>query len=162
TYFMDMGMGDKAMRVMIAIWRFASMRGHVPEVRLLLEQGLEQPSTSLLIRSRALNAAGALSNAAGDADMTRRYHEKALVRACEAGDQLSQAIANTGLGDVATLGEAHDAADAAYKEAERLYAEIGDTRGVATIQTNLGNSYWARGQVADAIRLNESARQLYE
>ncbi|HWV24713.1 MAG TPA: tetratricopeptide repeat protein [Thermomicrobiales bacterium] len=162
SYFMSAGMIDRALRLAIAIWRFASTRGHVPEVLSLLEQALDRPSASLTVRARALNAAGVLSNAAGDMDMTRHYHDEALTLARSIGDRHSQAIANTGLGDVAALSQDHDVADAAYEEAGRLYAEIDDRRGVATIQTNLGNSYWVRGRVAEAIDLNESARRLYE
>jgi predicted ATPase/DNA-binding CsgD family transcriptional regulator len=153
---------EQALRLATSIWRFGYTRGHILETQSWLERALARAPDRTSLRAKALNAAGVLSNMAGDYEKTRAYHEEALEIACETGAKRIMATALSGLGDLATINRDEGDAERRYEEAERLYTELDDSRGIAIAQTNLGNLYWGLGRVDEALKLNEAARRLYE
>ena len=151
-----------ALQLATSIWRFGYVRGHILETQSWLERALARATERTLLRAKALNGAGVLSNMAGDFERTRAYHEEALEIARELNDMRTMATALSGLGDLATINHDEKRAEYCYEEAERLYTELNDDRGIAIAQTNLGNLYWTLGRVDEALKLNEAARRLYE
>jgi DNA-binding CsgD family transcriptional regulator/tetratricopeptide (TPR) repeat protein len=153
---------DGALELITAVWRYGYARGNILEFRTHLERALQKSTTPSQLRSKALNAAGVLSNMMNDLEQTRRYHEEALEIARGFNNKHHMALALFGLGDIATMRNNHAEAEANYLEAERLYTEVDHTRGIATAQTNLANLYWKQGKLQEALKINEAARRLYE
>lgn len=153
---------DMPLKLATWLWRFGYTRGHIYETQQWLERALARSPERTSLRAQALNAAGILSNMAGDHVNTRRFHGEALEIGRELGDENAKAMALFGLGDIATFDDDPGEAERIYLEAEQIYARLDDARGIATAQTNLGNLYWSLGRLEEAININEAARRLYE
>jgi predicted ATPase/DNA-binding CsgD family transcriptional regulator len=153
---------DDALELITAVWRYGYARGNILEFRTYLERALRSSTKKTEIRAKALNAAGVLSNMLNDLPRTRRYHEEALEIARAFDNKHHMALALFGLGDIAAMSDNDADAERHYLDAERLYTEIDQTRGIATAQTNLANLYWKQGKLQDALKINEAARRLYE
>jgi predicted ATPase/DNA-binding SARP family transcriptional activator len=154
--------GAGALRLAAALGRFWEIRGHLDEGRRRLRLALDADGpapggdpTLLLVRARALNAAGLLAQRQGDLAAARSRLGEALALRLRVGDRLGAAIAVHGLGNVAALQHDLATARARFEESLAIGRDLGDPALVAASLANLG---WVAHAAADF----PAARALYD
>jgi predicted ATPase/class 3 adenylate cyclase len=123
------GHGEEASRLVLALWRFWQVRGHLREGRVWADRVLAIPGLSQEAQVRALEAAGGLVYWLGDPDMAN-YYRRALDLAREMGNKgniakgaynlaFAYIVPGTDIGEALKL----------LEEAVALYRELGDRAG---------------------------------
>src|SRR5207247_1401199 len=139
-----------------SLWRFWFTRGYMLEgqetLEAVLERGAEASGVSLLVRARALTAAGEMAWGRGDLDRATRHHRASLLLRRELGDL-------EGVAQALHLGDGDCAAER-YAECLRLACEIGAqitiARGIETAAMVLS----ARGDLSMAAQLIGAAETI--
>ena len=164
----DRGQVELAMRMLVSIWRFWQIRGH-------LEEGWERAHGILAlpgvadqvpaVRARALGAAGSIAYWRNDADNAYPLYGEALELARASGDTwvLAEALYNRAFAPLPdrAIGPMLPEGLPYLDEAEALYRALGDRSGLA-------GAIWARagvhadaGEAEQALALNREALELY-
>lgn len=149
------GGDDRGLRLASALRRFWEMRGSIREGRewlaaLLAGAPAEPPDR---LRARALNAAGVLAWAQGDAAAAQTCYEASLALRRRLDDKAGIAGSLNNLGNVAVARDDLDAAQQLYEDALVLYRDVGDRSGIRSALSNLGSLASARGEIALAEEL---------
>lgn len=153
--------GDRhvGLRLASALTWFWWMRGGFGEGRHWLEMLLTPQAGLTPTRevARALNAAGTMAWAQGEAASARPLAEKSLAISRELGDQGLIADALYGLG-IASMNQGElDSARAHFRESAEHYRAVGDEWGEAFALSRLGNVVMMTGDFEQArLRLEES------
>jgi len=145
-----------AFRLLVAIWRFWQVRGHLLEAQERTPRILEVPGAEALdpiLRAQALGAAGSIAYWRGDHPAIPRLYEAALDEARRSGDRaaLAEALYNAAFAAMPTEPAASARAHEYLNEALAIYVANGDRRGIA-------NANWALGLEAVARRDWDRAR----
>jgi predicted ATPase len=98
----------------------------------------------------------------GDHVAAREALSEGLRLARAAGDQLAEAAALIGLGEIAWRQGEPVEANEHLREGLRLARECGDVRGEALAAQHLARVYWLRGEYDEAESWAEESRALYE
>jgi predicted ATPase/DNA-binding SARP family transcriptional activator len=153
---------ETALRIGAAFWWFWHIRGHFREGLDWLEQALRFETGPELasVRSRALNGAGNLAFALGDADRARRYHEESLALARGVRDLRGIARSLNSLGHLATQVGDYEQARVLYEESLELCREQRDPQQVATMLGNVGVIARRQGDLEGARALQEESLRL--
>ena len=152
---------DDALRLATALWEYGYIRGHLHEMRLMIERALENASGPDEIRGAALNGAGFLANMEGNPERAREHHQQAEEIGRRLGDGMVLGDALLGLGGAAVGFSDHDEAQRNYEAAVEVYDRIGNRRGLALASTNLGNLFQAMGLLEQARASHEVALRRY-
>jgi predicted ATPase/DNA-binding CsgD family transcriptional regulator len=145
-WVIDRGEAEQALRLGSALWRFWSVRGHLIEGLVWLEQALTLDGASgsgatvdtLRARAGALNAAGNLAWARGEQARAVAFHEEGLALRRRLGDTAGEALALHNLGtSCRSLGD-RALARACFDESLTLFRNLGDTRSAGLALLNLG------------------------
>jgi len=155
---------ETALRLSGSLWRFWFTRGYMLEgqetLEAVLERGAEATGVSLMVRARALTAAGEMAWGRGDIERAARHHRASLLLRRELGDLEGVAQALHNLGNLAIerseLAEAHTLHD----EALEIRRRLGDDRDVSLSLKNLGRLAVAQGHFAVARELLEESLAL--
>lgn len=161
TRFMTRQPTNDALKLATALWEFGYIRGHLQEMRDMIDRALENATGPDELRGAALNGAGFLANMQGRADQARERHLQAEHIGRTIGDSLVLGDALLGLGGVAVAFSDHHEAQARYEAAVDVYDRIGYRRGLALASTNLGNLFQAMGQLEKARASHEIALHRY-
>jgi tetratricopeptide (TPR) repeat protein len=158
----ERGLGDVALHLASALWRFWSIRGYMSEGRQLLEQALaNKEDAAPLARARALNAAGNLARSQGDYYQAATLHSQALALRRELGDKQGIASSLSNLGVVTCMQGDQARGTALFSESLALQRELGDKPGMANSLTNLGNVVYRQGDYARAAALHQESLLLW-
>ena len=165
SYWAEQGDGRlRAARMVAALYRFWTVRGHIQEGLKWTQRILSLPEdASLLLRARVTFAhAFLLFYAYGtNRDTLAARFEDALALFRNAGDRQGMARCLSALGiEFNSLGD-HERGMHALTEAREHYAAVGDFRGLATVANNMGLSHWLRHDVAQATPLIEESYRLH-
>lgn len=148
---------ELAQRFVGALWRYWQLDGHLVEGRSLIEEvfamdGADAPTAA---RLGAVTGAGGIAYWQGRPDDAIAWYDEQLVLARRLGDRAAEADAlYNGLFRHFISRDA-EAARTMLDEAARLYAEIGDTRGVDRTE-------WVRGTILTNAKRPEEARPIFE
>jgi tetratricopeptide (TPR) repeat protein len=163
-----------ALRLVVALWREAEIRGswregrerpeHWREGRARLELVLGAPETEAYpeLREKALAGLGMLAYRMGDMETAKRRFGESLSTARNLNDKAGMANALNDLGNVAQLEGDLEAACQYYNESLSLERKMGNARAVAVSLFNLGNSARRLGKLGDARALLEESLQSFE
>jgi predicted ATPase/DNA-binding NarL/FixJ family response regulator len=160
--YLESGQTDLALRLVVAIWRFLYLRGHLDEGRRRLEEVLAaaDPTPSRL-RADALHAACELARALGQYDAATRLGSEALdlYRRLGLDDGVAGVLVTLGL----TKHAPGDYVGAArlLEESVALYEKLGDEIAMARSQLLLGGILWSGGQEGSAHELAEKGLHLF-
>ncbi len=160
----DRDEADIALRLVAGLWRFWQIRGHLIEGTAQVERALALPAAataSAAVRARAYGAAGGLAYWRGDFPATSRAYVTALEEARRSGDQrvLADALYDHGFAPFAEEPSAtmmYEAARPSFEEAAAIYRELGDERGLASVEWGLGTGA-AYAQQFDEARSHAEA-----
>jgi non-specific serine/threonine protein kinase len=152
---------ENALRLAGDLAWFWRIHGHIGEGRRWLTLALGLPYTSPpLGRARALNGAGLLIHAQGDAASAERLLAEGLRVARERGDIPAEGWALHGLGRVAELSRDFGRATAVLEESLRRFRDLDDSSGCAYSLLHLANiardsddNARARALYAEALKL---------
>ncbi len=167
------------LRLGIPLWNFWMYHGYMIEMRFwiqhvskIVETGLpkhvsEWPKLKktvaqklhppLLIRAKALVAAGLAAYGPGDFDLALDFFEKALALSRYLGDQEGIAASLYGLGrSKYAQGDLITAQDF-LEESLRLNQQVGNAKGIADVLHGLGRVAWSRGDYQVAREHHEEA-----
>jgi predicted ATPase/class 3 adenylate cyclase len=150
----DAGDVDVALRLVAALWRYWQFDGHLLEGRALTGEALAMPGADLPTRARlgAVTAAGGIAYWQGHAEEAASLYAQQLDLARRLGDRVAEADAtfNCIYGRFIN----HDAAGALamLEQTRRLYAELGDERGLARLGWTEGAVLMNQGRAAEARR----------
>jgi predicted ATPase/class 3 adenylate cyclase len=153
-------LGQKALRIVAAVWRFWQFRGHLAEGRAWAEQVLALPSARprTAERARALLAAAGIVYWQGDYEAMEPYVMESLEIARELGDEGAIAEAEYNLSFVEQILRGDwEACARLLDAAEARFRAIGDRAGlgrVAMARSFIGNS---RGDFASTRNYAEQA-----
>ena len=149
-----------ALRLVVALWRFWQVRGHLHEAKARSAKVLALPAIAnepVALQARAYGAAGSIAYWRGEFIDVHRFYGRALDLARRSGDRalLAEALFNHGFTPT-PLG-AHDPEYQArsspyFLDAQAIYRELGDQRGVA-------NASWALATAAISNRDWPAARR---
>jgi predicted ATPase/class 3 adenylate cyclase len=159
---------ELGLRLVIALWRFWQVRGHLDEASERIEAVLSMPSVASQppeLRARAHSAAGGIAYWRSDARATHRHYAQALALARESGDRhlLADALYDAGFAPLPEPGsqaERMRAGGASMREALELYRELGDEAGIARSLWALSMSVAADGDVATAMTYAEESLEM--
>jgi len=150
------------LRILSAIRRFCTARGHVTESRGFLERALAATSADQsMSRCRGLIAAGNLAEDQGDLDIAQRYFTQSRDIAIGLGDKTNEAMSLIGLGYVAHDRGDYAAALDSHGRAATLGREIDDRRCLGTALGNLASVSYFRGNLDAARRYWEESGQIF-
>jgi predicted ATPase/class 3 adenylate cyclase len=164
---------EKGLRLATAIWRYWLIRGVLSEGRRLLDGMLTRvqstegkPDLSLL--AKANSAAGAISWAMGDYDLSTRYHTEALNLRRAIGDPVGIASSLNNLAINASAKKDYARAITLLQEAVATLQPIGDESRLANCLDNLAGTYIdagdfaaARGPLQEALLLFDKTGDLW-
>jgi predicted ATPase/DNA-binding XRE family transcriptional regulator len=151
------------MRLVNALWRFWSIRGHLAEGRVWLEQMLllsERGRAAGALRIRALRGSGHLAFAEGDIEVAETRFNLSHALACESEDHLGVAASLRDLGSLAQAQGDYARATMLFQQSLDLYRELADRAGIATCLVDLGEVARHRGEYEQAQALDEEALAL--
>jgi non-specific serine/threonine protein kinase len=152
-----------ALRLGSALWRFWDMRGYLTEGARWLRDALAiQGDATLVVRAKALNAAGNLALDHGEYDDAERLYEEALALRREMGDPLSIAGSLSNLGVVARQKGDYAKAVELYEQALALFREDGNIDNIAGVLDNLGFVVQCMGDYDRAESLYHEALELFD
>ncbi|MDQ3656546.1 MAG: tetratricopeptide repeat protein, partial [Chloroflexota bacterium] len=161
NWFLSNGGQDMALRLLGAIWRFCSIRGHATETRVLLDRALAFSTGEKTVwRTRALIAAGNLALGQRDLDMAQSVFEQARVLAIELDQVTDEVQALSGLAKVAVNHSDYTTAIDFHQRAASLARETGDQRAVGSSLGGLAYVAYFQGRLDDAVSYWEEARQV--
>ena len=151
TWIVENDQGELGLRMIIALWRFWQVRGHLIEAADRIERVLAMPSVSSQppeLRARAYSAAGGIAYWRSNAQDTYRYYHEALGLARSGDDRalLAAALYDAGFAPVpgeTTQGERMRLGQPMWEEALAIFRDLGDEAGVAS-------SLWALSMSAAA------------
>jgi predicted ATPase/transcriptional regulator with XRE-family HTH domain len=148
-----------ALRLAAALWRFWATHGHLREGQDWLAGLLapDAPTVPMVVRARALNAAGNLAQLLSDYARARAWHEEALALRRAMGDRQGISRSLTNLGNVAAEMADYAAAVALFEESVALDRALGDRLGMSKPLHNLGRIAYERGDYPGAVALLEEA-----
>ena len=161
---------EPGLRLATALAEFWRLGSHAREgVRWLGELlALPQSSESMLLRARALTAAGGVAPWAGETEAQLRFAEEAVAAYRELGDPQGMADALALLGWARLHAGRFDAARANLEEARELHMDRGDrskagncTQGLGVVAQLEGRLDQAREHFEDALRTFEELRDPY-
>ena len=158
--FADDGDVVSEVQMLDALWNFYTVRGHLSELRALLEGAISR-SDGADARTRALARihCGACAFRQGDLARARQVTEEALVLSREAGDENEVARCIGTLGNIAVGDGDLDRAVELYEEAAERSRASGNRSRLAVILANLGS---IAGQREDAETSALYAREAAE
>ncbi|MFY9614957.1 MAG: adenylate/guanylate cyclase domain-containing protein [Candidatus Dormiibacterota bacterium] len=155
TYFTEREEAESALRLVSALWRFWTMRGHVVEGAEKIKQVLEMPDVSEHKQEQMLGweAAGGIAWWAGDLGRCTAAYTEALALARELGDDA--AIARNLYNGIFPLGASPDKlpAMAMSDEAIAKFDALGDELGGARVR-------WVKASTLAQLERNQEAYDL--
>ena len=157
----ETGVGDLALRLAGALWRFWSTRGYVGEGLRWLDTAIANSSNGATPHlAKALNGAANLVREQGDYVRAERLHNQSLniLRECADSHGMAEALNNLGL--IALYQGQHEAAQRYCEEGLALFREVGDKGGIAAALNNLGNVARERGESQRAASLHRESLAL--
>ncbi|HEV2128203.1 MAG TPA: tetratricopeptide repeat protein [Thermomicrobiales bacterium] len=161
AWLQQQGEHELQLRLAVALWPYAYIRGYLTEMRKWLDAAIETNPEPMAMRAEALNASGVLASVQGDILTAVARHNAALELSEMLGDQRGLAMALNGLGNAAEVEGDHALAFERYGEARDRFREIGDRRSVGVMLINLGNLYWMDGDLDKAIAYQQEAGDLF-
>jgi non-specific serine/threonine protein kinase len=146
-----------------ALWPFWFARGYLSEGRRWLEIAVSQSGrASPRVRAKALNGAGWLATFQDEYGAAKIMIEEGLALYRELGDKEGIASSIAYLGFVAVLGQRTDVPLASLlEEATRLKPDLRDRRTVANLLVLEGLIALGRGDLEQAVALNEEGLALF-
>ncbi|MDQ3657408.1 MAG: tetratricopeptide repeat protein, partial [Chloroflexota bacterium] len=161
NWSLENGREDVALRLLGAIWRFCSTRGHTTESRVLLERALALPGgAKTTFRTRALVAAGNLAQNQRDQAAAQSLFEQARDLAIEIGHPTDEIQALIGLAKVAVNRSDYATAIDFHQRAAALARATGDQCAAGISLGGLAYVAYFQGKLDDAVRYWEEARQV--
>ena len=155
------GRREEQLRLVVALFRFWYVRGHLAEARRRLTEALAhgdaQPAP---LRRRALTAAAAITLLQGDYEASTRFAEDGLSVARETGEDRLVANALSNLGAIVLAGGDETRAAVVLEEAVPLARAVGDERILALTLNNLGDVALTAGDYERAEPLFEESLAL--
>jgi non-specific serine/threonine protein kinase len=153
---------DAAERLVVGIWRFWLVRGHLTEARARLQQLLSRSPARSPRRALLLTAAGTLAHNQGDYAAARSFYEESLALSRAEGNELTAAGTLNDLGWLAWRQGDYPAARVLSDEALALHRRLGDRRGAANALNNLGWVTHHEGDYRAAAALHREVLALRE
>lgn len=152
AWALNNGMGDLAMRLGGALWRFWWIRGHLSEGRHWMEQVLIYSDTAdTQVQARALNGLGVLAFTQGDHELAQRCVETSLSLYRTLGDEERIADALIILGIITTYYQRdYQRAQELLDESIRLSRRCRDTAKIVRATASLGFVQMAQRQYVEA------------
>jgi predicted ATPase len=154
---------DPFLRLVYALWRFWSVRGHLMEADTwgrravgLAAQGSHDAA------ARALFAAGEIAHGRGDRDRAEKIWYRALEMCTEEGDREGIATLQNVLGNLAYEKGDFEEAQSLYERSLEAFEDIDDRQGAAQAYNNLGHVAAANKEWNKAIGLLERAVQTFD
>ena len=149
------GYAEPSYRLVVALWWFWSIHGHVGEGRERLASVLTRFSGSATskraeLRARALLGASMLASLQSDYVVARALGEEGLEIRRALGDSAGTFAALENQGTVSWLQGDYRAARRYSEEALAIARELGDERGYAMVLNTLGNVSYELGELAVA------------
>jgi tetratricopeptide (TPR) repeat protein len=172
---LDRQNADTALRLVVALWRFWWIHGHLSEGRRWLEAVLVLADggspmqvsnvkaanrSNIELRATACSGAGVLAHAQGDFARANALHAWSLALRRDLGDTLAIAWSLHNLGRVAFDQRDFDRAAALSEESLILFRELGDKRGIATSLHDVGRIALDQGEYARATAYLEASLAL--
>jgi predicted ATPase/class 3 adenylate cyclase len=159
TWTLSEDEAELGLRLIIALWRFWQVRGHLDEASERIEAVLALPSVqgqSAALRARAHSAAGGIAYWRSDERSTYRHYTAGLALARESGDRqlIADALYDSGfapLSEPSSQAERMRAGGPTMREALALYRELGDEAGIASSLWAVSMSVAAEGDVTAAM-----------
>jgi predicted ATPase/class 3 adenylate cyclase len=149
------------LRLVVALWRFWQVRGHLDEAserirRVLAMPGVDDAEPALL--AKAHSAAGSIAYWQDDRPTTHRHYAAALEQARLADDPalLAEALSNMGYAASdrpMTIPERFAEGTPWFEQALAAYRELGDRAGEASALWALHQAYEGAGDVARSIEV---------
>jgi len=167
---------DTALGLVVALWRFWWIHGHLSEGRRWLEAALaladggspmqvsdvQAADRSIIaMRATACSGAGVLAHAQGDFTRASALHAQSLALRRELGDTLALAWSLNNLGRVALDQRDFDRAAALHEQSLTLFNELGDKRGIAHALHDLGRIALDQGDYARTTTYLETSLALH-
>jgi len=152
----ETGNAPRACRFVAAAWRFWQIRGHLIEGLARARAAVAMPGTAELTEERlaALSAVGSLAWWMGEFALAASAYREALDGWLAQGDERAIAESYYNLGfPLQFVRGREDEARAAFEEAQRRFARLGDRDGEARAQWGIAN---ARYVVRDYERAREA------
>src|SRR5207248_1499939 len=148
-------------RVLSATWNYLTVRGHLRELRQLLEGAVTRgDGASLQTRALARIHCGAVAYRQGDLARAREVTEEALVLFRELGDENEIGRCIGTLGNIA-IGEGDlDHAIELYEQAAELARKTGNKSRLAVILANLGSIAGQRNDATASAAYAQEACEL--
>ena len=160
--FLERGEATSALRLCAAVWWFWSVRGHVSEGRHFLERALAgSADAAMVVRAKALNAAGMLALNQDDYEAGEAFCRQSLALFGELGDQQGMALTRYRLGLLAWWKCHYPVARSLEEEALTLYRQAGDKGGVADPLLILSHLACVQGDYTGARSLAEESLALF-
>lgn len=156
---------ELGLRMIVAVWRFWQVRGHLNEADRRIHAVLAMPSVAgqpAELRSRAESAAGGISYWRSQSAATHQHYMAALTIAREIDDKplLAQAVYDAGFApvpDEIDLPRRMALGSRYFEEALALFGELGDKAGVARAAWSMAVVAASQDRIEDARALaNES------
>ena len=161
--------GEELLKLAGAMWLYWYLRGHWTEGRMWLTDALQgvpaEQSTAPVwapLRTKALNAIGALATAQGDYQGARARYEECLAIQRTLNDKFRIAIILIHLGSVASAQGDYHTAQKPLEESIALLRDGGDKATLAACLNNLGLVMHEQGDLARARALYEECLGLQE
>jgi len=162
NWFLERGEATSALRLCAAIWGFWSVRGHVTEGRHFLERALAgSAGVPMVVRAKALNAAGMLALNQDDYEAGEALCRESLALFRELGDKQGMALTLYRLGLLAWWKGQYPAARSLEEEALAFYRELGDKGGAADPLLILSRLALVQDDYAGARSLAEESLALF-
>jgi tetratricopeptide (TPR) repeat protein len=150
----DTGDVDVALRLVAALWRYWQLDGHLVEARALMDEALAMRGADLPGPARlgAVTAAAGIAYWQGHAEEATRLYAEQLELARHLGDRVAEADAT--FNGIYGRFINHDAAGALdmLEKTRRMYAELGDERGLARLGWTEGAVLMNQGRADEAGR----------
>jgi predicted ATPase/class 3 adenylate cyclase len=148
-FAMEKGDTAAAARLIIGMWRFWQIRGHLDEGAERAAAVLAMEGVDPLLRLGVLEAAGGIGYWQGDEGFVTHY-EEALALAREVGDPSAVANALYNLSFAGVFGSDADRYVSMLEEALEIYDELDDVAGRARVHWGIGNAFGYTGRIDEA------------
>ncbi|MGH2442609.1 MAG: ATP-binding protein, partial [Chloroflexota bacterium] len=154
--------GDRALRLVSALWRFWWARGHLSEGRKWVQQALSAaPDGEPVALANALSGAGNLAWSQGDYETAISLHHRCLELRKQIGDTAGVAMTLNNLGAVAEQQGRREEAQDYYERSLETQRAGDDTWSLAVVLGNLVGVLTERGEYARATELGEESLALW-